>query len=438
MRLAELYPAHVQEQMRRADLALERGGFDHLLIPSGEEIYAFLDDQTYPFRANPHFLAWAPLTRHPGSWIAYTPGKRPLLVYFQPRDYWHEPPSAPSGFWVEQFDVRVIHEADEAIAHLPQSDHCAILGDSNAGLVGITPNNPDAVIQFLHYQRARKTPYEVEQMRLASRRGARGHIAAEAAFRDGCSEHEIHLRYCAAVDQTEAQLPYSNIVALNEHSAVLHYHHTPAPRPAQSLSFLIDAGARESGYASDITRTYASQDGLFSELIERVDGMQRALVGEMRTGRDYRDLHVECHRRIGGILRETGIVTMAADEQLQSGLTQTFFPHGLGHFLGIQVHDVGGFQHDDRGGSIPKPEGHPYLRLTRTLEAGQVLTVEPGIYFVPMLLEKLKNSAMSGAVDWSKIEALLPFGGIRIEDDVHITAAAPENLTRDAFAALAH
>ena len=437
MTLAQLYPDHVREQMRRADAALERGGFDHLVIPSGEEHYAFLDDQSYPFRANPHFLAWVPLTHHSGCFIVYTPGQKPRLVYFQPHDYWHAAPAAPAGFWVDAFDVQVIHDPADVPALLPIGARCAVLGEDNAAVEGFAPNNPPAVIHSLHYQRARKTPYELEQMRLASRRGAKGHVAAAAAFQDGCSEHDIHLRYCAAVEQTEAQLPYSNIVALNEHCAVLHYHHTPGPRPSHSRSFLIDAGARESGYASDITRTHARDDGLFAELIGRVDSLQQALVSEVRAGCDYRDLHVDCHRRIAGILHDTRIVRMAPESQVECGLTQVFFPHGLGHFLGIQVHDVGGFQQDEAGGSIPRPPGHPYLRLTRTLEPGHVLTVEPGLYFVPMLLAKLKASPQAAAVDWRLIDVLSPFGGIRIEDNVHVTAGVPENLTRDAFAALA-
>jgi Xaa-Pro dipeptidase len=437
MTLDALYPDHLREQLKRADSALERGGYDHLLIPSGEEIYAFLDDQTYPYRANPHFLSWLPLTRNPGCWIVYTPGRKPKLVYFQPEDYWHVAPTAPTGYWVEHFELIVIRVPEQAAEHLPPAAKSAILGEANAGIGEHQPNNPEALLNYLHYQRARKTAYEVELMRMASRRAAKGHLAAEEAFYDGCSEHEIHLRYCAAVGETEAQLPYANIVALNENAAILHYHHTPGPAPTHSRSFLLDAGARESGYASDITRTHASHEGLFAELVQQVDHMQLALVGEMRAGRDYRDLHLDCHRRIAHILHETRLVRMTPEEQLASDVTSTFFPHGLGHFLGIQVHDVGGFQLDDRGGSIPRPPGHPFLRLTRTLEAGHVLTVEPGLYFIPMLLDKLKATPAASAIDWRLIDVLLPFGGIRIEDDVHVTAGDPENLTRDAFAQMA-
>jgi Xaa-Pro dipeptidase len=120
---------------------------------------------------------------------------------------------------------------------------------------------------------------------------------------------------------------------------------------------------------------------------------------------------------------------------LETGVTSTFFPHGLGHPIGLQVHDVAGFS-DEQGNLIPRPAGHPYLRMTRTLAAGMVVTIEPGIYFIPTLLGKLKAGPQAKLVDWHKVEHLAKFGGVRIEDEVHCTDGAPENLTRDAFAEL--
>jgi len=118
-----------------------------------------------------------------------------------------------------------------------------------------------------------------------------------------------------------------------------------------------------------------------------------------------------------------------------TGVSSAFFPHGVGHGLGLQVHDVAGFAASDRGGTIAKPDGHPYLRLTRTLEPGFVVTIEPGIYFIDMLLEDLKAAGRGASVDWDRVEAFRPYGGIRIEDNVVCTDADPLNLTREAFAA---
>jgi Xaa-Pro dipeptidase len=119
-----------------------------------------------------------------------------------------------------------------------------------------------------------------------------------------------------------------------------------------------------------------------------------------------------------------------------SGLSAVFYPHGLGHFLGLQTHDVAGLIADAAGTPIPRPEGHPFLRLTRKLEAGNVLTIEPGLYFVEPLLRKWRANGDIAAINWDKVEALAPYGGVRIEDNMLVTAGEPRNLTREAFASL--
>ena len=134
------------------------------------------------------------------------------------------------------------------------------------------------------------------------------------------------------------------------------------------------------------------------------------------------------------MLHESGLIKVAPEEAVARGISSAFFPHGIGHGIGLQVHDVGGFAASDAGGTIAKPDGHPYLRLTRTLAPGMVVTIEPGIYFIDMLLEELQAKGLGDAVDWARVAAFKPYGGIRIEDDVVCTAGAPINLTREAFA----
>jgi Xaa-Pro dipeptidase len=102
------------------------------------------------------------------------------------------------------------------------------------------------------------------------------------------------------------------------------------------------------------------------------------------------------------------------------------------------VHDVGGFLRDKTGNTIARPPGHPYLRLTRPLEQGFVVTVEPGVYFIDLLLAQARNNAAHARdIDWARVEQFRPYGGVRIEDDVAVTATGHENLTRNAFARLA-
>jgi Xaa-Pro dipeptidase len=437
-RLASLYAPHLACVIERATHALARGGFDHLLVAAGAETWRFLDDNPYAFQVNPQFKAWLPLTAHPHCWIAFTPGKRPLLVYHQPADYWHLPPSAPQGHWVDHFDIRVVGSPAEARAQLPADvSRAAIIGEAHAALDGVVPNNPKQVLDSLHLARTRKTAYEIECMRQASLRAVRGHRAAAAVFRERGSEHQIHRAFCEAVEHTESELPYANIVALNRHGATLHYQHQERIAPSAHHALLIDAGAQVCGYAADITRTYGDAGAEFSALLEAVNHVQLQLVAQARPGTDYPQLHVAAHHLLAGVLHAHGIVRMGAESAVESGLSSVFFPHGLGHFLGLQVHDVAGLQRDEDGNTIARPVGHPYLRLTRVLEAGNVLTIEPGIYFIDMLLDGWRAGPHAREIDWTCIERLRRYGGIRIEDNVHVSAEGPENLTRDALRALA-
>ncbi|BFI97277.1 MAG: Xaa-Pro dipeptidase [Rhodanobacter sp.] len=432
--LASLYTAHLATLRQCADRALALGGFDHLLVAAGSPPGKFLDDQDYPFVANPHFKHWLPLTDAPDSWIAYTPGAKPKLIFVQPRDYWHVVPEAPHGYWVEHFDIVTVRSKEDAVAQLPKG-RGAVVAPACPAIDGVTADNPQAVLDCLHWHRSFKTPYELELMREANRIGARAHRAAEAAFRAGESELDIHLAYLAAARQIDAELPYASIVALNEHGAVLHYMHFDRTPPAAHRSFLIDAGASCAGYASDITRTYAAHGHAeFQALIASMDAAQQGFAAKVRAGQSYPELHIHAHHAIAGVLREHGFIRMSAESAVESGVTAAFFPHGLGHPIGLQVHDVAGFQQDEHGGNLPRVAGHPYLRTTRTLEPGMVVTIEPGLYFIDMLLAELRDRPVATDVDWTKVDAFRRYGGIRIEDDVVCTNGAPENLTRDAFA----
>jgi len=438
--LRELYSRHVEAVCARHDHAMENSGASHAIIFSGNPKYAFLDDMPYPFNASPHFLSWAPLTELPLSYIVYTPGNKPKLIYYQPHDYWHVVPGEPDGFWVEQFDIRIVSSTDDVAQHLPEArDKCILIGDidDDALAFGIDRINPSSAVNILHYARAIKTEYELACLRLASQRGATGHVAAEAAFREGRSEFDIHQAYCKAVSHTDSELPYGNIVALNNHSSVLHYTDFDRKPPETARSFLIDAGARVHGYASDITRTYAYDDERFAELVERMDKLQLDIIQKIHIGLDYSSLHVDTHRMIAGLLVDADIATGDADTLLSTGVTSAFFPHGLGHLLGIQVHDIGGYMVDESGNFLDPPSGHPFLRLTRTLEENMVFTIEPGVYVIDMLLENLRGSSAESHINWDSVDWLRPFGGVRIEDNVRVTSTGTENMTRDAFAAIA-
>ncbi len=427
------YADHVAAQQVAWESAMEDEGFDAVIIHSGSQVISFLDDYHYPFRPNPHFLAWLPLTRHDECALVIRPGEKPVLYYYQPTDYWYLPPSDPDAWWADHFDVRPVREPNEWRTGVPLGRE-AYIGDA-PDLAGEGDLNPRGLITRLHLARTRKTEYELACMAEANRVAARAHLAAAAAFREGLGEFEIHHRYLDAAMSDDAELPYGNIVALNEHAAVLHYQQRERTRPDDSRSFLIDAGATMHAYCSDITRTWAREPGEFADMIDAMDALQLGLCEAMWAGADYRNLHLRAHLDIAGVLSEFGVINVDAQTAVESGLSSVFFPHGLGHYIGLQTHDVAGLIADERGIEIPRPKGHPFLRLTRVLEPGNVVTVEPGLYFIPVLLDQWRATGDVAAINWDKVEALSPYGGIRVEDNVVVTTAEPVNLTRPAFEA---
>ena len=439
--LATIYTAHVTIQKLRYDRALMDSKFDHAVVFSGALHYQFVDDMPYPFKVNPHFKAWVPVTDNPNCFVLYTPGLKPRLIYWQPVDYWHKVAERPTEKWVEKFDLIMVADLAGAKAHMPKG-RSAFIGewDEQFKAWGDLTPNPEAVVNSLHFDRAAKTEYELECLYRANVRGVHGHRAAERAFREGMSEYEIHLEYLRASEFVDEELPYGNIIALNENAATLHYSHHLRQRhdTTKIWSFLIDAGGSYNGYASDITRTYSAKKDEFHELIEAMDAMQLGLVEMIRPNVNYPDVHFAAHRGVAQILARFDFTRdIDADGIVERRISSTFLPHGVGHLLGLQVHDVGGFMADRSGKTIPKPEGHPYLRLTRVVEPGWVFTIEPGLYFIDSLLGELRKTENAKFINWDKVDAFRKFGGIRIEDDVVVTETGRDNLTRNAFANVA-
>lgn len=432
----DMYASHLKGLMQRTDRSLSDSGFDALVIQAGRPPLQFLDDQDYPYKVNPQFKAWVPIIDNPRCILVYAPGTRPKLLFHRPNDFWHKPAPLPEGDWTSGVDVIAMDDDSKASAHWAKLGRVALLGPDGPAAEAATLNPPE-LLKRLDYDRAVKSPYELECMRRASLLGARGHAAALAVFKRGGSEYAAHMSYLEACTQREEEMPYNNIVAFNENAAVLHYQHLERHTPKHLRSFLIDAGAQYRGYAADITRTHAKTPGRFADLITAMDAAQLQLCDEIVAGRDYREVHLSAHRILGDVMQRAGITKISGLAALESGVTSVFFPHGIGHLLGLQVHDVGGVMGDLQGHERKRPEGHPYLRLTRMLEPGVVVTVEPGIYFIESLLAAAYADKRRAHIDWDVVEELKPYGGIRIEDNVVATNSTPENMTRDAFARLA-
>jgi Xaa-Pro dipeptidase len=430
---ASLFSAHLDTVVKRAGSALASTGFESLLVHSGTPPLLFMDDHHLPYRAQAPFKVWAPLGDAPDSFVFHVPGKKPQLLIHQPVDYWHKSPSMPDAYWTPAFDIVSCASRDATRGVLARDlSRTAFIGAPFPELLswGIGAINPEHLIAQLDYSRAAKTPYELACLREANRLGMLGHDAAERAFRAGGSEYEIALEFMKACVLREQELPYNPIVAVNENGAVLHYQFQQRRAPERLHSLLIDAGAEYGGYASDITRTHSYSNAEFAEIIRRFDVLQQKLCAQVRAGVDWRDFHQASYRAISEFLKEIGVINVSADEAIDRALTTVFYPHGIGHLLGLQVHDVGGRQRDPSGGEIERPYNHPFLRLTRKLEDGFVVTVEPGFYFIDQLLDEAKQKPIGKMIEWKRVEQLKKFGGVRIEDDVVARAHGYENLTR--------
>lgn len=428
------YQSHIDTLQARTREALQREGLDGLVIHSGQNKRLFLDDNYYPFKVNPQFKAWVPIVDNPNCWLVVNGKDKPKLIFYRPVDFWHKVPDEPTDFWTQAFDIEYLKQPEAVEKYLPyDKQRYAYIGEyiEVAKALGFENVNPDRVMHYLHYQRAYKTEYEMTCMREANRIAVVAHQAAKVAFDEGLSEFDINLAYNRAALQGENEVPYTGIVALNENAAILHYMVYDKVAPQAHRSFLIDAGASFHGYAADITRTYVNNNDDFGHLISAVDQLTLSLASQLKPGVDYAQLHYNAHTGIARILETAGIVNLSAQDIVATGISKTFFPHGIGHFLGLQVHDVGGHVKDDRGTPNPPPEAHPFLRCTRTVEAGQVFTIEPGLYFIDSLLNDLRTSEQSKYVNWETVNYYRPFGGIRIEDNIAVHRDRNENLTRE-------
>jgi len=424
------YPAHLAYLQKGYEAAMAAHGFDAIVLCSGgAHLKNRFDDQTWPLSPTPAFSHWCPLVEA-DAFVVVRPAAKPTLVRTVTDDFWETPALPESDHFWTGFELVSVKPGLAGDA-LPSGRVAVITRDQGTSPPGTV--NPPALIAALDLLRTRKTAYEVECLAVASQRAARGHRHVANLFHTGSpSELELHLAFLQASEQDDAAAPYKNIVALGPHTAVLHYVAYERTHVEGDTSFLIDAGAKVLGYGSDITRTYVRGTGTgarrFADLLAHMDALQQQICRAIRPQMAYEDLHDECHRLLAVALREIGIGRGSADELVDRGITRALFPHGLGHSLGITVHDAG------MKPRPPRPE-NKFLRNTSVIEVGQVFTIEPGIYIIDALLGALQADDRRDLLDWSAIADLRQFGGIRIEDNILVEANGIRNLTREAFAA---
>jgi len=433
---AQTYANHVATLTSKYEQILAAG--QSVLIHSGTEHHYFGDDRAIVFQAFGHFAHWLPVNR-PDHFVLVRAGDKPRYFQVVPQDFWYDQSLQIDADLEpaihEAFDVVRLSSIDD-VAKQTELTVCDYLGPdpSWAAAQGIAQakTNAPALLAPLDFARAVKAKYEIDQLRLANQQGLVGHAAAAECFLGGGSEFEIHNAFLQACSLLEYETPYTNIVGLDTNAAVLHYQHKSRTRVPNAQLLLIDAGSRINGYGSDITRTTPSQHchPVMDSLITGIEALELEIVASVKPGVAYPALHDQAIAGVASLLVEHGIAKVAKSELIERRLAHAFMPHGVGHLLGIQVHDVGGHQRNASGGRIEPPAHSPALRTTRMLSEDMVFTVEPGLYFIPMLLDPLRTGYAREALNWPLIDELIPSGGIRIEDNIRVTATGAENLTR--------
>ncbi|MEO0732561.1 MAG: M24 family metallopeptidase, partial [Bacteroidota bacterium] len=302
----------------------------------------------------------------------------------------------------------------ERVAFL--QEHLGATAGANVGLIR-------AVVAL----RSVKSAEELEEMDKAVKTSLKMHAAAEAHAAPGQLEAEVAGLIEGIAISAGGRLSYPAIVTRNGHVLHNHYHGNVLEK---GDLLLIDAGAEApSGYAGDITRTFpvgASLSEQQQAIYDIVDTAKRLCIASLYPKIKFRDVHTQAGRLITEGLQALGLMQGDLDEAVAAGAHALFMPHGLGHMIGLDVHDMEDLGEDYVGydDKVKRSEqfGTRSLRLGRKLEAGFTLTVEPGIYFIPALIDRWRaKGTCADFINFSALEAYRDFGGIRLEDNVVIT-----------------
>ena len=384
-----------------------------VLVAAGDEIpVPGRGDRTYPYRAHSEYLYLTDRER-PGGVLAFDPGEG-----------WIEfvvPVTAEELLWTGlEGDREGVPDGAR-----PREELEGWVAGRPVGRLGATSDPDDALRNELIRVRRPKDDDELERMRIAAEATRAGFAELAAMLAPGRTERELQVALEAAFLRSDGDfLAFESIVAAGDHSAVLHFAPTQRELEAGQL-VLVDAGAEYRGYASDVTRTYAvggELDAQQSIVWETVRRAGEAAIAACRPGVEWREVHRTAALVSAEGLVELGVLRGAPETLVESGAVTLFFPHGVGHMVGLGVRDAGYASDEARE---PAP-GLPRLRLDIPLQPRHAWTVEPGIYFVAPLLARHRDRR---DVDWDRVDALLGFGGVRIEQNVLITEDGCDVLT---------
>ncbi|WP_341228458.1 aminopeptidase P family protein [uncultured Arcticibacterium sp.] len=295
------------------------------------------------------------------------------------------------------------------------------------GAKQVKPNVSSELVKAVINLRSYKSEEEIAQMTHAVNISREMHINAMRNIAEGKKEYEVVAELYRTAKANNSYLAYPAIFSINGQTLHNHGHNNTMTGNRLVLN---DSGAEnEMLYSGDITRT-APVSGKFSdkqkEIYNIVLEMEENSIASLKAGVMYRDVHIDSNKLMLRRLKELGLVSGNTDELAEQGMGGLFMPHGLGHQIGMDVHDMEDLGEDlvGYGEDLERSTqlGLKSLRLAKKLEANFVITVEPGLYFIPELIESWKAEKMFAEhINYDKLKAYYDFGGIRIEDDVLVT-----------------
>lgn len=447
-------------QMREACLAAGESTCGVALFRGGCSSVRYDTDQEELFRQESYF-SYLFGVEEPDFWgmVELPTGRATIFIPRLGAEYavWMGKVKAPEEFQ-ERYGVDAVHFVDEleetvraALGEMPSDGtppvHVLRGTNTDSGLsfeaghpterLGLQgPRDGELLYQVLARCRVVKSARELEIMRYTAYVASRAHVEVMRNTKPGMMEYQLEsmfLHNCYFFGGSR-HVAYTSICACGPNGAVLHYGHAGAPNArlleAGDLA-LLDMGCVYHCYSSDITCTFPVSGTFTADqrmIYEAVLDAQRQIMAAMKPGVSWVDMHRLMWRVELTHLRDGGLLRGDIDEMLQTDLPAVFMPAGLGHLIGIDVHDVGGYLKD-----CPPRIDRPSLRKLRTarvLQEGMVLTVEPGCYFIDYLLDSaLEDIALAKFIVPEVLQRFRGFGGVRLEDDVAVTATGITNFT---------
>ncbi|KAF7998061.1 hypothetical protein HCN44_009459 [Aphidius gifuensis] len=423
-----------------------------VILQGGDDVPFNDTDINFEFRQE-SFFQWCFAVEEPGWFGALdvTTGKSILFLPRLPAEYeiWSGKLSTLDEF-KQRYGVDETYYVDE-IANILKKKNARVLltlrgENSDSGLFskeaefkGISQFqiNNEILYPVICECRVIKSPKEIQVLRYVVKISSDAHKEVMKKIQPNMTEFQgeaIFKYYCYLIGGCR-HVSYTCICGTGHNSSILHYGHAGAPNNRvikDGDMCLFDMGANYCGYAADITCSYPS-NGKFNDkqklIYNAVLDARNAVLQTAKPGVNWCDMHLLANRVLLESLKNGGILNGSIDDMIGVGLNETFQPHGLGHLLGLDVHDVGGYLpgYPERS---TKP-GIRKLRTARTLIAGMVLTIEPGCYFIDCLLDAaLANPEQKKYINPAKLAEFRGFGGVRIEDDVLITETGCENMTQ--------